>query len=190
MDKWREDVYTCCKVHVVSGVRYTWCKVRTRVHGSIIQDLNIFVIPCRYVSLRNRYRGRAPTLSYDLLGLVHFVLTITDVFCSLHIAFLVALIHRRLSRHCKHPRLPTSFRHCKISISPHLTPLHFRRLECVCLLYYVVEKYLEVVIFLLDAIGPRRRSLISASRLEQMLNSTLQVLPVRPFIVASRSRLD
>jgi hypothetical protein len=157
-------VYMWCKVHVVSAVRHTWCKVRTRVHGSIIQDLNIFVILCRYVFLSNRYTGRAPKLSYDLLGLVHFALTITDVFCSLHIAFLFVLIHGCLSRHCKHPRLPTSFRHCKISISPHLTPLHFRRLECVCLLYYVFEKYLELAIFLLDAIGPRRRSLTSSSR--------------------------
>jgi hypothetical protein len=35
MDKWREDVYTWCNVHVVHGVSYTWCKERTRIHGSI-----------------------------------------------------------------------------------------------------------------------------------------------------------
>jgi hypothetical protein len=28
-------VYSWCKVHVVRGVRYKWCKLRTRVHGSI-----------------------------------------------------------------------------------------------------------------------------------------------------------
>jgi hypothetical protein len=54
----------------------------------------------------------------------------------------------------------------KVSISPHLTPFNFCRLELVCLLYYIVEKYLELAIFLLDSRGPCGRSLIIASRLE------------------------
>jgi hypothetical protein len=129
--------------------------------------------------MSNRYRGRAPTLSRDFLGLVRSATSVTVVFYATYFVCVAALIHGCLSRHRKPPRLHTSFRHCNISMSPNITPLKLRRLECVVLPYYIVEKYLDLAMFLLDASCPCRRSLIGASRLEQVLNSTLQVLPVR-----------